>query len=967
MPRSWLSLAFFVVLFAFIPLARAETVLLPTGPLPADGQASSTVHLWISDFQPTDKFKVRAEKGRVGEITAAPDGVLSFEVVPPRVTGPTTWVVELQRRGSVKTDEQVQFSLVPGFEGSLDVTFDPPRLLLGSGTALVRITPRSTTPQDAAARRILLSASTGTIEEPVPSGDGSWIARYTPPKEIPGARTILISAADRASPDTIWGWAALTLRVKQSVSVQVQPDANVLLSVADKTWGPLRASPAGTAAFDIEMDPANAKGRVQSVAPDGGRIELEVDLPRPEYDRLAFLPLPPSVPADPRVSLPVRVVTTELDGRPASIGPTLRVSRGVISAVSSTRESGVWEALYTPPLEPGEVSFYAEFNGGTATARTQLVAAMPRVDLTAEPTLLPKDKRDFTITARVKDSQGTGLPGRPPYLTVQGAAAVGKVVDNKDGTYTAKYRMGASDPKAMVSATPPLEASRLAVYRLLLWPVRSSAPADGTTRLPVTVVALDRYGLPVPNVEVTLAVPRGDASLPPTLKTDAQGVLRTEARLGQQTGVVWLRATAAGLVAEAPLFQHAPGQPLAPEFTEAGDRGRLEAMALWRAAVPAMTVTREGIAPRAGPPSVVTVTTVPPYTTPGCAVLVTVRVTDAAGNPVGQAKPKVTSSLGTVGAITDNGDGSYNLPVQLPPGQDGPITITATAGSVNASQTLQTFTSMVLAGATPTAGTVAMPMVTAAQTMPGTQPVPGAQKPASATRSRTRGERADFRMQAGLASMAHTYAMESTGEGAAPTHAEFTNGDFLSADIGGAPALGAFALLQPFEFPIAMEADVLGWFEGVEIANKVNYAKGVDWRVAVRYRADLLDSVYLFALLGAQHGTTMAFRYTDASRSAAEIVNHGITGAAIGGGAGFEKGRLWAELAGDATFAPLPNLYGFRLQVAWCLGEKAAACPFLQFAPQGRRVTFDLPDTEEQVTLKESVQPLMIGFGGAFR
>ena len=140
----------------------------------------------------------------------------------------------------------------------------------------------------------------------------------------------------------------------------------------------------------------------------------------------------------------------------------------------------------------------------------------------------------------------------------------------------------------------------------------------------------------MPGVELRLSVPRGDGSVPATVKTDAHGMARVTFKAGKTEGMSGLRAEAAGFVGEAPVFQRvavlaAPPPGGSPEYDAV--------LARWRQAAPTLTIERQGAAPAAGPPAAIQLTTVPPYTTPGAAILVQVRVTDGAGTGVRGLKP----------------------------------------------------------------------------------------------------------------------------------------------------------------------------------------------------------------------------------------------------------------------------------------------------------------------------------------
>ena len=75
-------------------------------------------------------------------------------------------------------------------------------------------------------------------------------------------------------------------------------------------------------------------------------------------------------------------------------------------------------------------------------------------------------------------------------------------------------------------------------------------------------------------------------------------------------------------------------------------------------------------------------------------MLVTVMVVDAQGKPVVDQAPAMQASIGSVGAVQHNGDGTYNVPVQLPTGTDGPLTVTATANGATGSTALPTLAGM---------------------------------------------------------------------------------------------------------------------------------------------------------------------------------------------------------------------------------------------------------------------------------
>lgn len=932
---------------------HAETLVVPSGPLIGDGRTTATVQLYLPDRVDGEKYKLKPDGGRAGALAVGADGLLSFPFTPPRVLKPQPLGFTLSRKGGSAVEDRFEVALVPPWAGDLRVEFDPPELLAGTGTALVRVTPSADTPQAGEARRFLLSASAGEISAAMPAGDGTWVARFTPPAQVGGPRTVIVAAADAAAPDLVFGWAALPLRVKQSVSVSVEPDANTILTVGDKQYGPLQASPAGTVAFDVELDPRQPTGSVQAVHATRGSTSLAIDLPQPDYPRVGFLPLPAGIPADPvNVRLPIRVVATDLAGGPlrASI-PSLHATAGQLGTVETSAVPGVYVAEYTPPSEPGQVVFTVGLDGAEVKVPVQLLPPMTRLTLVADPEELPEKGRDFTLTARVLDSGGASVAGRLPELDVKGATATKKLKDNGDGTYSGTWRLDANAAAASVLGVPPLRASGLPPFRLLIWARQPACPAGGNARVPVTIAALDRFGLPVPNVDIKLSVPRGDAVLPANTRTNAQGLIITELTSGATPGLVALRAEAAGLSAETPIFQVAQGQ-LAPALQPGGDPEGLAALALWRPAVTSLAVGRVGAAPAAGPPAVLTLATVPPFTTPGAAILVTAQVTDAMGVPLPGLKLQILSSLGKVGALTDNKDGTYSVPIQLPPGQDGPLTVTVQAGPITRPILLPT---LAQAGVLPVAG--------AAAGQPGA-PGAGGEAPRAPR---------DFsgvpiaRIWGGLCLLGHDYTMEGSGVGTTPAEASFLNGNLFKGKVGGAPSLLGGAVVRLGRAPVMLDLELSAWLETVAVAGTEYDEPGFQGRFGARYTAPLGGSPwYGYAMAGYLRTPALAFIYGDETRTSVDIQTHALNGVRLGGGLGVDAGRFWGEADLGLTWGlyALPQVYAPRLLLG--LDVKPGMMVFLSYAYEARNIRIKLDGDDGILHVKDTYQPIALGIGGSF-
>ena len=350
---------------------------------------------------------------------------------------------------------------------------------------------------------------------------GAWVARYTPPKGLTAPLAVVFGAADAGAPDKVYGTAVLPVTARKSITLDVTPGSSNVLTVGGRQYGPTVAAPNGKVAFDVDLDPRERTGDLKSVNPDTSRADRTVDLPVAASTSLAFLPMPASVPARADVSVPVRVVVIGADGKPRSDATVkLTSSKGAVSAATWDREA--YTATFTPPAAAGDVTVTAEVDGVKAERKVVAVGTVPSITLSTTPTDIPKTGTTFTVTARVKDAQGTGVVGRPPTLTVIGATAAGTVKDNKDGSYSYPYKVASTVNLVRVFAAPAVDVSSMPAARLIAWPASPTLPANGTDTLTVNVVAVDAYGLPVPNVALKVGAPKGDGTVPPSATTDAQ-------------------------------------------------------------------------------------------------------------------------------------------------------------------------------------------------------------------------------------------------------------------------------------------------------------------------------------------------------------------------------------------------------------------------------------------------------------
>jgi hypothetical protein len=880
-------LAVLLTLLCSFP-AVAGVYLVPGPPLVADGSTQSIVRFYVDDGA---RIKVKAEGGKTGPAIAGTDGVWSIPFTPSRASTIGTVPFKITASGAETTFD---VPVVPPFAGSVSLSFDPPAVS-GTGTATVKIEPSGSTPIAAEGRRFLLSASVGTIEAAVPTGNNTWIARYTPPKGLTAPVGVVISAADAAAPEAIYGTALLPVTVKRSVSFDALAGSSNVLRVGSRSYGPIVAAPSGKVAFDVELDPREAKGDLRSINPDTSKVDKEVDLPVTAGRVIAFLPVASSVPAQSSLAIPIRLSVLTSTGDVIKTGTPIKLTTtgGTISSPVLTGE--LYVATFNPPSTPGEVTISAEIEGIKVDKKIKLVGSVPTVLLSGND--ITKTGTTFSVTARVKDAQGTGVIGKPPVVTASGATSGGSAKDNKDGSYTFPFKVGSSVNSVRLYAAPAVDVSSSPAARIVAWPASAMVAANGTEVVTITVLAVDAYGLPVPNVTFKLGAPKGDGSVPPSITTDARGMGRITFTAGKTPGVVSVRIEGAGMVTEVPLYQAKDGVgPILP-----GGGGPVEEALVqrWQAAAPELRLLRDGVIPPAGPPALVAISTIPPYTTPGAAILLNIRVSDASGMGVGGKKLAISAPPAVVGQITDNRDGTYAVPLQLPAGVDGPISLTVGADSATGQIVLPTLAQM--GAQQPVANTGG------GATTGGTrQPTASGGTPGRTTAPRpmpTTTEWSKLRLGGALHNVRGTYGMESNAGAQLLGAADFAT---PGAGFWGVGVEAVYLPLNADWGSLGVDARGRGQLEWFNVGDTPFINVQRDAILGARYRRGFGPLFSLEGSLAFHYTTGVLFRYADAARTQAEILNFPLFGARLGVLATLETDKVYASVEFAETFAPFP-------------------------------------------------------------
>lgn len=875
-------LAAFLLLIGVLPALAADVVVLvPTPPLVADGTTTATVRLYV-DGTSYPKVKVKSEAGKVGPVVSGADGVVTFPFTPERAqaTGKATLVVTYGSAGDVSVDVPI----IPPLSGSLDVSFDPP-LASATGSTTVKITPSSGSPITNEQRRFLLTASLGTVGPVAPTGSGTWIARYTPPKGMASPANVVFTAADAAAPDTIVGHGVLPVTLKRSVGFDAPAGTNNLLAVGGRTYGPLPASPSGKVAFELEVDPRYPTGTLTTVAPGGAKTDKSVPMTDAGKSQPAFLTMGPVVLTGGTAR--VRVAVFGPDGREKGDATVkITASTGTVGEVRYT--DGAYEATYNTPAAATDATLSAEVDGVKVDRKVKVIAAPGSITLVAEPAEIPATGSSVKVTARLKDAMGVALKGKTPTFTViSGGTVSGTPRDNGDGSYTVTVTVSKGSNLLRVAAAPQATDTGTSATRLVAWLSSPTLAANGVDSTTLTVLALTPYGTPKPDVALTLGVPRGDGSVAASASTGPTGLARVTYKAGKTAGLGSIHIEGAGLVTDVPVVQAAG--PQAPSAPAGGPPDVESALARWSTSAPELAIIRAGTAPLSGPPATVQISTVPPYTTPGAAIQVTVRVADTTGKGVSGQKVAVTAAPATVGAITDNHDGSYVLAVQLPAGTDGPFAISAGVGAITGTVTLPTLANAATAMQRPAGSGGGATKATGGNA--GGGQAPGAPS-----------DQAKLRVGVLLSNSRGSY--EQSGN---------AGGQLLGEATYEAPGAGFFGLDASMLYwplvadwgSIGVDAHLDGQLELFNVldGNYVNLQRDAWGGLRYRYTAGPVSAV---GGLDVHYTTGVLFRYADDTLTDAMLLNFPLIGGRLSVGGALEVGRSYAVIELAETFVPYP-------------------------------------------------------------
>lgn len=696
---------------------------LPAGNLIGDG--TTPVQLHVLALSPDGspmlnlKPKITANVGVVGAWSELGAGLYSVAYTPSAVDTATPLVLKLRGKNDAKAAVEVDgaFTLQAPTANSIQLSANPERLVLGQdleGTISFQLIGGTAKADD-----LVVSASSGEIQNLTDMGGGKFTARYITPK-VNYPHLALVAVADRRDPARTAGVLVIPLNGKTDYPVKAQPNASVLLRIGGREFGPVQAGADGRASVPVVVPPGVQVATLVSVS-NGTNNEETIDLRVPETKRLRLMPLPKGLPSDATSAVAVRAVVRLPDGAPDVAAKLTFTTTAGTFGPTRHEGNGIYAADYTPPVAKGiDKAKFTVTMVGSATqvdeGEIALVPARPsKISLSAEPTTLAAETTSFKLFVKVLGPDGKGLPQRELAFVTAGAKLKAAPSDLNNGDYRADFATEGSGAVDIL-ATLQTPATGAPLAKILVWPIKAKLTNDGVAATTVTVVTVDAFGHPVPNVAVTLEKD-GDGALAAQVTTDANGVAQVVYTAGKTADLVAIRASASDRTGATAILQ-APAGVTTTTWPSSGSESARAVLAGWAAAVPVLHIDRDGAVKTAAPLAsavagpVATLAIKPETATiaPGATLTLRIKATDRDNRGVTGQKLELISSMGRFGTLTDVGNGDYTTTLLLPADAAGEVKLSV----ASADGSVASFAKVPVAGAA---------VVPAASTWGTTEPV----------------------------------------------------------------------------------------------------------------------------------------------------------------------------------------------------------------------------------------------------
>lgn len=687
--------------------AVTSTVTASPASIPADGSSISTVTVQLKDSNGNPlttsggTVQMKTTAGTLSGVTDRKNGTYTAQLKAPVSVGTATVTAEL---GGTPIAQKAAVTFVPGAASASasTISLGQNTLTAGSGSTAVtvRLKDAHGNPLVSGGDTVTIQSSHGTAGRVTDHGDGTYTAVLTAGTAA-GSGTVSAAvngaAMQQKAAIQILPAGASTQTSELSaapVSIVADGSSKTMLTVRLRdAYGNALTASAGTVSMSTSGGTIGAvsdKGNgtytsTLSSASTTGTAEVSARLNGSLIKQTAVVSFVPGAASADKSSLAsasgslqagsgTTTLTVKLkDARGNDLvtggdAVTMQASIGSIGSVAD-QGNGTYTATLTAPTATGMSVVSASVNG-VRLAQTTNVSIVPgpvslsASTISAANASVPANGTGTTrVTVELKDTHGNRLAASGGTVTLSATAgSLSAVTDHGDGTYSATWTAPTTAGTATVSGF--VNGSALAGKASLNFVAGAASPsatslsinpasitADGVSTAVITVQAKDAYGNPVTQ--------GGDAVSVETSGGTLSAV--TDRGNGTYTATVKAPTTAGKAVVRAELN--------GKTVTQTADIAYVPG-----AASPATSLLTAGASALPADGSSTTA--------------LTVQLKDVYGNNLtsGGDRVSLSATAGSIGAVTDHGDGTYSA-VLTAPTVAGPATITAT---VNGAKLLQT-------------------------------------------------------------------------------------------------------------------------------------------------------------------------------------------------------------------------------------------------------------------------------------
>ncbi|MFN7135354.1 MAG: hypothetical protein ACK4N5_24985, partial [Myxococcales bacterium] len=282
----------------------------------------------------------------------------------------------------------------------------------------------------------VLRANVGRLGPVEQTGPGAFRAAYELPEDRHPELAIVVAFLPWPHPASAEGaFASTVLPLSSSVTLpgRTEPNAQIALEIANRTFGPVRSDERGNFELPIIAPPGHRFATSIAIDRAGNRRRKQIDLRLPPTDQLACVGNPRELPADGASELRILCVATDPYGKPlphARLVAKVQALEGgpravTLRQVGQSGPASEWELI--APESTGKGCLPIEFTfpaGGDVSVERLCPALLSRAAVQGEVRLEISPVftgAETSVSVAVQGPRGAPAQVEPKLRAVRGA------------------------------------------------------------------------------------------------------------------------------------------------------------------------------------------------------------------------------------------------------------------------------------------------------------------------------------------------------------------------------------------------------------------------------------------------------------------------------------------------------------------------------------------------------------------